>query len=41
MHPLTSFLFGSLLVHKYVDVHALPLVTIVSLYDVHGDIQQL
>ena len=36
-----SFLFGSLLVHKCVDAHALALMTFASLYDVDGDIKQL
>jgi hypothetical protein len=41
MHLLIGFLFGSLLVHKCVDAHALALIIVVSLYDVDGDTQQL
>jgi hypothetical protein len=41
MHLLIGFLSGSMLVHKCVDAHALALMTIVSLYGVDGDIQQL
>jgi hypothetical protein len=41
MHLLLGFLSGALLVHKCVESHALALMTIVSLYDVDGDIQQL
>jgi hypothetical protein len=38
---LIGFLFGFLLVHKCVDCHALAWMTIVSLYDMDDDIQQL
>jgi hypothetical protein len=41
MHLLIGFCYGSLLVHKCVDAHALALMTFVSLYDVDGDIQHL
>jgi hypothetical protein len=41
MHLLIDFLSGALLVHKCVDAHAFALMTVVSLYDVDGDIQQL
>jgi hypothetical protein len=41
MHLLIDFLSSFLLVHKFVDSHALALMIVVSLYDVDGDIQQL
>jgi hypothetical protein len=41
MHLLIGFLSGALLVHKCVDAHALAVMTVVSLYDVDGDIQQM
>jgi hypothetical protein len=41
MHLRIGFLFGTMLVHKCVNAHALALMTIVSLYDVDDDIQQL
>jgi hypothetical protein len=41
MYLWIGFLFGSMLVHKCVDAHALALMIVVSLYDVDDDIQQL
>jgi hypothetical protein len=41
MHLLIGFCYGSLLVHKCVDAHALALMTFVSLYDVDDNIHQL
>jgi hypothetical protein len=41
MYLLIGFPFGSLLVHKCVDASLLALMTVVFLYDVDGDIQQL
>jgi hypothetical protein len=41
MHLLIGFFSGSLLVHKYVDAHALALMIVVSLCGVDGDVQQL
>jgi hypothetical protein len=37
----TDFFFGSMLVHKCVDAHALALMIVFYLYDVDDDIQQL
>jgi hypothetical protein len=41
MHLLIGFLSGAMFLHKCFDAEALALMTVVSLYDVDGDIQQL
>jgi hypothetical protein len=40
-HEAAQHIYGTLLVHKCVEAHSLAFMTIFSLYDVDGNIQQL